>query len=126
MHDDLLTRTIDAFNGRRFDEAEQLAAAGLEEAVGRDELFWLGLRETCHGFALVMAGHVTQAQPVMVSAMEKLRNFGFRYRNVEVTSILAGLRRGLEEARVVGEGNKRVFDVSLLPRIKMARRADEA
>ena len=121
---DLLTSTIDAFNGRRYREAEQLAAKALQEAVGRDELFWLGLHETCHGFALIMEGQVAQAQPVLIAAMENLRNFGFRYHDVEVTSVLAGLRRGVEEARVVGEGRKRIFDVSLLPRIKRARKAD--
>ena len=124
MDTDLLHRTIETFNGRRFAEAAAMAEKGLAGATGRDELFWMGLRETCQGFAHVADGHLARAQPLMAGAMEKLRNFGFRYHDVEVTSILAGLRRAVEEIRAVGEGRRRSFDMSLLPRIKMARKAD--
>jgi len=124
VNDDLLYSTIETFNGRRFAEAEQLASRALAGAVGRDELFWMGLRDACHGFSLVANGRLAGAEPVMVAAMEKLRNFGFRYRDVEITSLLAGLRRGVEEIRSVQVGQRRTFDMSLLPRIKMARKAD--
>lgn len=119
-----LTSMVDAFNARRYDDAEEHASAMLAEAVGRDELFWMGLRETCAGFAMVMDGKLKKADPVMVAAMEKLRNFGYRYLDLEVTSVLAGLRRGVEEIRFVGAGEKKMFDVSLLPKIKMSAKAD--
>ncbi len=125
MNTELLHRTVETFNARRFDEAAALAADALAEATGRDELFWLGLRETCEGFAHVAAGRLSQAQPLMADAMVKLRNFGFRYHDVEVTSVLAGLRRAVEEIRTVGEGRRRAFDMSLLPRIRLSRKADE-
>jgi len=123
-HLDVLARMVHAFNGRRFDEAEGLASAQLNEAVGKDELFWMGLRETCAGFSLIMAEDFGEADPLLVAAMEKLRNFGYRHQSLEVTSVLAGLRRGVEEIRMVQAGEKKMFDVSLLPKIKMSARAD--
>jgi hypothetical protein len=121
---DALSRMVHSFNGRRFDEAEGLAAAQLNEAVGKDELFWMGLRETCAGFSMIMAEDFNKADPLLVAAMEKLRNFGYRHQSLEVTSVLAGLRRGVEEIRMVQAGDKNMFDVSLLPKIKMSARAD--
>ena len=122
---DLLTDAVTAFNSRRYVDAAALTAQGLRNAVGRDELFWIGLNETCHAFAHIADNKLTQAEPKLVSAMEKLRHFGYRYQNLEVTSVLAGLRRGLEETRAVRGGRRRIFDVSLLPQIKMAARAEE-
>ncbi len=63
--------------------------------------------------------------PGGVKAMEKLRHFGYRYGNVEVTSVLAGLRRGIEEIRSVEAGQKKMFDTTLLPQIKLSGSADE-
>ena len=125
MSDDLLTRTVSAFNARRFDDAAKLAAQGMSEAVGRDELFWMGLHETASGFALLMAKQPAQGEKLMMAAMERLRVFGYRYQNVEVTSVLAGLRRGIEELRAVAAGHKRMFDTTLLPQIKLTGRAQE-
>ena len=119
-----LASLVEFFNGRRYEDAEAVAAAQLEEAVGRDELFWMGLRESCAGFAGIMADDFGAADPLLVAAMEKLRNFGYRHQNLEVTGVLAGLRRGVEEIRMVQAGEKKKFDVSLLPKIKMSARAD--
>ena len=41
-----------------------------------------------------------------------------------MTSVLAGLRQGIEEIRSVREKRKTNFDVTLLPNIKMAAKAD--
>lgn len=125
MSDDLLARTVSAFNARRFDDAARLAAQGMTGAVGRDELFWMGLHETAQGFALLMAERPAQGEKQMIAAMERLRVFGYRYQNIEVTSVLAGLRCGIEEMRAVSDGRKRRFDTTLLPQIKLAERADE-
>ena len=84
----------------------------------------MGLLETCQGFSMIMEKDLAGAEPKMLGAMEKLRNFGYRYNNLEVTSILAGLRLGLEEVRNVKSGQKTMFDVSLLPKMKMAAEAD--
>ncbi len=121
---DLLNDTVTAFNSRRYDEAVALTAVGLREAVGQEELFWMGLHETSQGFAHIADNKLPQAEEKFVSAMEKLRNFGYRHRNLEVTSVLAGLRRGLEEVREVRSGGRSMFDVTLLPQIKMAAKAD--
>lgn len=121
---DLLNDAVTAFNSRRYDEAVALTAVGLREAVGREELFWMGLHETSQGFAFIAGEKLPQAEEKLVSAMEKLRHFGYRHRSLEVTSILAGLRRGLEEVREVRTGRRRIFDTTLLPQIKMAAKAD--
>jgi len=124
QNNDILTRTIDAFNRRQYNDASDLAGEMLQEAVGRDELFWLGMSEACRGFSLIMDGELRKSQPLLVAAMEKLRNFGYRHQNLEVTSVLAGLRRGIEESQMVLDKEKRVFDLSLLPKLKMSASAD--
>jgi len=121
---DILVRTIDAFNRRQYDDAADLTNTMLQNVVGKDELFWLGMSEACRGFSLVMGGELRKSQPLMVAAMEKLRNFGYRHQNLEITSVLAGLRRGIEESTMVLSKEKRVFDLSLLPKLKMSASAD--
>ncbi len=121
---DLLTDAVTAFNNRRYAAAGKLTAAGLRTAVGREELFWIGLSETCQAFDHIANNQLVPAEGMLVSAMEKLRHFGYRYQSLEVTSVLAGLRRGLEEVRAVRSGRRRIFDMSLLPQIKMAAKAE--
>ncbi len=122
---EMLERTVNAFNQRRFAEAAAGARAAAASVEGRDELFWLGLSETCQGFAHVLERQWGAAESKLVDAIEKLRNFGFRYRDLEVTSVLAGLRQGVEEVRAVRERRKATFDVTLLPNLKMSARADD-
>ncbi|MBC8423801.1 hypothetical protein H8E07_06720 [bacterium] len=122
---DLLNEAVAAFNTRRYTDAVELTAAGLRQAVGRDELFWIGLNEACQAFAHIADNKLVPAEGKLVASMEKLRHFGYRHQNLEVTSVLAGLRRGLEECRAVRGGQRRIFDVSLLPQIKMAARAEQ-
>jgi len=122
----ILERTVAAFNQRHYAQAAVIAESGCQEAEGRDEAFWIGLHDTCLGFAQVMAGDLAPAEKKLVAAMEGLRNFGFRYQNLEVTSALAGLRRATEEIRAVREGNKKIFDLSLLPQLKLAAKADDS
>jgi|GEM_PF-1405772 len=121
-----IAEAVEAFNTRRYDHAADLTAAMRASTVGKDEVFWLGLHETCRAFSLILAGELANAQPLLVAAMEKLRNFGFRHQELEVTSVLAGLRRGLEETRMVLDKEKRTFDLSLLPKLKMTARADQS
>ena len=120
-----LARLVEAFNARRYDDAEAMAAAMLDEAVGREELLWMGLRETCTAFGLIADGQLKKVGPILVAAMEKLRNFGYRYETLEVTSVLAGLRLGAEESRAVLAGEKTMFDMSLLPKLKMSAKAED-
>ena len=121
---DLLNDAIAAFNTRRYDDAVTLTAVGLRNAVGRDELFWMGLHEASQAFADISANKLPQSEGKLVASMENLRHFGYRHKNLEVTSVLAGLRRGLEEVRAVRGGQRRIFDLTLLPQIKMAAKAD--
>jgi hypothetical protein len=124
MTPELLERTVTAFNARRYAEAATAAREGsLLAPAGRDALFWGGLHEACLGFALLMDAKLVPAELKMVAAIEKLRNFGFLYQDCEVTSVLAGLRLGIEEIRNVREKRKGMFDVSLLPSLKMVARA---
>ena len=125
MTDNHMEKTIKAFNARLWGEAVQESAEGLALAQGRDEVFWMGLHEACQGYALLNAKDLVKAERKLVSAMEKLRNFGFRYNNFEVTAALAGIRLAIEEIRAVRNRNKRVFDVSLLPQFRLAARADD-
>jgi hypothetical protein len=119
-----LGEIVSSFNKRQYDDAAVRVSATLQDAVGQDELFWMGLLETCQAFSLVMQKDLTGAEPKLLSAMEKLRNFGYRHNNLEVTGVLAGLRLGLEEVRNVRSQSKTMFDVSLLPKMKMAAEAD--
>lgn len=124
MNDNHIEKTVKAFNARLWGEAVNESAEGLATAQGRDEVFWMGLHEACQGYALLDGGQLVKAEAKLVASMEKLRNFGFRYRNFEVTGALAGVRLAIEEIRAVRNRNKRVFDVSLLPQWKLAARAD--
>lgn len=126
MSDDILHLTVAAFNDRRYEEASILAQKALADASGKDELFWLGVYETCLGFSLVMNNNLSEAERNLVAAMEKLRNFGFRRQDLEVTSVLAGIRRGIEEIHSVLGERKRIFDVSILPRLKLSAEADRS
>ncbi len=126
MSDSDLHLTVNAFNDRRYEEAAIFAGRAAAAAVGRDHLFWSGMQETCLGFGLVMKNNMSEAEPLLVAAMEKLRTFGFRHQEIEVTSVLAGIRCGLEEIRTVRGERKRAFDVSLLPGIKLAAAADRS
>jgi len=125
MNTAMLEQTVKSFNLRRFNDAARHAAEGLADALGRDEAFWMGVNDACEGYAMIMAGQLDRAEPKLVSAMQKLRNFGFRYQNFEVTVALAGARQAVEEIRAVRARRKRVFDVSLLPQLRLAAKADD-
>jgi hypothetical protein len=86
----ILSQTVAAFNQRRFAEAAAHAERGSLEAAGRDELFWIGLTEICRGYALLMDRKLEPAEAKLVSAMEKLRHFGYRYQNFEVWRAFVG------------------------------------
>ena len=85
----------------------------------------MGLLEACQGYALLDQGQMAQSERKLVASMEKLRNFGFRYYNFEVTAALAGIRLAVEEIRAVRSRNKKKFDVSLLPQFRLAAIADD-
>jgi hypothetical protein len=120
----VLEKMVAAFNQRDFTAAAAHAETGCATAHGADETFWLGLYETCLGYALIMDSKLTPAEKKLVSALEKLRDFGFRHQNLEVTGVLAGVRQAIEEIRAVREGHKRIFDVTLLPQLRLAARAE--
>ncbi len=125
MQEAILGRMVEAFNQRHYAEAAAAASEGYELAgVGRDQLFWAGLLETCTGFALLMEKKPGLAEAKMAAAIEKLRNFGYLYQSLEVTSALAGLRQGVEEIRLVRAKRKATFDMTLLPNLKMAAKAE--
>jgi len=119
MQKSILTDLVSAFNLRNFTRATSMASEGLLHAQGRDEVFWMGLGDACEGYRALMAGDEDRAEHHMVAAMQNLRNFGFSYDGFQVTSLLAGLRRSVEEMRVVKAQEKRIFDVSLLPQLKL-------
>ena len=120
-----LNQTVSAFNKRLYRQAARQAAEGLATAQGRDEAFWMGIMETCEGFALLQDKQMLKAERTLTSAMEKLRNFGFRYNNFEVTASLAGTRRCVEEIRMTRQLKRKIFDVSLLPQMRLAAKADD-
>ncbi|MFT5232510.1 MAG: hypothetical protein ACI9UK_000390 [Candidatus Krumholzibacteriia bacterium] len=121
-----LNLTVTKFNQRKYREAARQAAEGLATAQGRDEAFWMGVMETCEGFIYLQNNDMLQAERTLVSAMEKLRNFGFRYNEFEVTACLAGTRRCVEEIRATRQVEHKKFDVSLLPQMRLASKAEIA
>ncbi len=125
MSDRILQDLVAAFNRRDFGAAAGYSAEGLMRAEGRSEAFWVGLNDTCEGYRHLKAGELDRAEPRLVAAMQKLRNFGYIYENLEITSLLAGLRRCSEEVRAVRAQQKRVLDVSLLPQMSLAARAQQ-
>ena len=120
-----MAHMISAFNARRFENAAASSAEGLAVAQGRDEAFWMGLNDACEGFALLDQEKWPQAEGKLVAAMQKLRNFGFRYNNFEVTVALAGIRKVVEEIKAVRQDKNHVFDVSLFPQLRLAAKADD-
>jgi hypothetical protein len=122
--DTILHKTVNAFNRRDYTEAVRQSTEGLAFARGRDEAFWMGLVDACEGYEHLVGNQLLKAETKLVASMQKLRNFGFRYNDFEVTAALAGIRLAVEEIRAVRQENKKIFDVSLLPQLRLAARAD--
>ena len=123
--DIILHKTINAFNRRDFSEAVRQSTEGLAFAKGRDEAFWMGLLDACEGYEHLVASRMLKAETKLIASMQKLRNFGFRHNDFEVTAALAGIRLAVEEIRAVKHENKKVFDVSILPQLRLAAKADD-
>jgi len=123
--DIILHKTINAFNRRDFSEAVRQSAEGLAFARGRDEAFWMGLLDACEGYEHLAGKRMLKAEAKLIASMQKLRNFGFRHNDFEVTAALAGIRLAVEEIRAVKHENKKVFDVSILPQLRLAAKADD-
>jgi hypothetical protein len=121
----VLHNTVRAFNCRDYSEAVRQSQEGLAGAQGQDEAFWMGLVEACEGYEHLCAKQLLKAETKLVGSMQKLRNFGFRHHNFEVTAALAGIRLAVEEIRAVRQERKKIFDVSLLPQLRLAARADD-
>lgn len=115
-----LTAFVTAFNNRDYETAHNLAVAQHEQSVDKDSLFWDGICEMCSGFMAINKVDLETAEPLLVSSMGKLRNFGFKYGDFEITSALAGMRRGYDELRRVAENEGTVFDVTMLPKLKLS------
>jgi len=115
-----LTYFVTVFNNREYETAHNLAAAQYQQSIEKDSLFWDGIREMCSGYIAINKGDLETAEPLLISAMGKLRNFGFKYGDFEITSALAGMRRGYDELRRVAENGGTVFDVTLLPKLKLS------
>ncbi len=122
--DNILHKTINAFNRRDYLEAVRQSSEGLALARGRDEAFWMGLLDACEGYEHLAGNRMLKAETKLVASMQKLRNFGFRYNDFEVTAALAGIRMAVEEIRAVRLDNKKIFDVSILPQLRLAAKAD--
>jgi hypothetical protein len=126
MQERILADLVTAFNRRAFAAAAQHATEGLLRAEGRDEIFWMGLGEASEGFRCLMAEQPDRAEQHFVAAMHALRNFGYAYQGFQITVLLAGLRRCAEEIRIVRQQHKRVFDITLLPQLKLAEQVEES
>lgn len=122
--DNILHKTINAFNRRDYLEAVRQSSEGLALARGRDEAFWMGLLDACEGYEHLAGNRMLKAETKLVASMQKLRNFGFRYNDFEVTAALAGIRMAVEEIRAVRLDQKKIFDVSILPQLRLAAKAD--
>jgi len=125
MQDRILAELVADFNRRDFARAASRAAEGLLRAEGRDELFWMGLGDACEGYRCLIAEDTERAERHMIAAMQNLRNFGYSHRGFQVTVLLAGLRRCTEEMRLVRGRRKRVFDITLLPQLRLAVKVEQ-
>jgi hypothetical protein len=125
MQDRIMANLVSAFNRRDFAHAAGQAAEGLLHSKGRDEVFWLGLSEACEGFGALMDEQPQAAEQHLMAAMHSLRNFGYSYQGFQITVLLAGLRRCAEEIRLVRARQKRIFDITLLPQLKLAAREQQ-
>jgi hypothetical protein len=125
MQDRTLAALVTHFNRREFAAAGAHAAEGLLRAQGRDELFWMGLSEACEGFRWLLADDRDRAEQHLVAGMHNLRNFGYAHQGFQITVLLAGLRRCAEEIRLVRAQHKRIFDITLLPQLKLAQQVEE-
>jgi len=125
MSDMLLQTMITEFNQRHYAGAGRAAAEALNYAQGRDEVFWQGICEACDGYVSIMSGQLPDAENKLVSAMQSLRDFGYRYQNFDVPVALAGIRAAVAEIRAVRKSNKRIFDVTILPQFRLAAKADD-
>ncbi len=126
MEDRNLAVLVTHFNRREFAAAAAQATEGLLQAEGRDEVLWMGLGEACEGFRWLLAEDADRAEQHLIAAMHNLRNFGYAYEGFQITVLLAGLRRCAEEIRLVRAQNKRVFDITLLPQLKLAELVEES
>ncbi|MBT4291982.1 hypothetical protein HOD41_04770 [bacterium] len=115
-----LTVFVTAFNNRNYETAHNLAVAQHEQSIDKESLFWDGICEMCCGYIAISKADLETAEPLLVSSMGKLRNFGFKYGDFEITSALAGMRRGYDELRRVAENKGTVFDVTMLPKLKLS------
>ena len=122
--DIILHKTVNAFNRRDYSEAVRQSAEGLAVAKGRDEAFWMGMLDACEGYEHLAGRRLLKAETKLIASMQKLRNFGFRHNDFEVTAALAGIRMAVEEIRAVKQENKKIFDVSILPQLRLAAKAD--
>lgn len=120
-----LHKTINAFNRRDYSEAVRMSSEGLATARGRDEAFWMGLVDACEGYEHLADSRFLKAESKLIASMQKLRNFGFRHNDFEVTAALAGIRLAVEEIRMVKQDRNKIFDVSLLPQLRLAAKADD-
>ena len=120
-----LHKTVNAFNRRDYSEAVRMSSEGLATARGRDEAFWMGLVDACEGYEHLAGQRFLKAESKLIASMQKLRNFGFRHNDFEVTAALAGIRLAVEEIRMVKQDSKKIFDVSLLPQLRLAAKADD-
>jgi len=125
MNERTLQDLVAAFNRRDFAAAAGHSAEGLLRAEGRSEAFWVGLNDTCEGYRLLRAGDLDRAEQRLVAAMQKLRTFGYTFENLEITRLLAGLRRSAEEIRAVRAQSKRVFDLTLVPQLTLSVQAQQ-
>lgn len=125
MQDRIMANLVDAFNRRDFATAAKLAAEGLLRAEGRDEVFWMGLSDASEGFSCLMDGKTRTAEQHMIAAMQSLRNFGYSHRGFQISVLLAGLLRCAEEIRLVRSRQKRIFDITLLPQLRLAAREQQ-
>ena len=125
MQENILAELVTAFNRRAFAKAAGYATEGLLRAEGRDEIFWMGLGDACEGFRCLLDDRPDVAEKHMIAAMHNLRNFGFSYDGFQITALLAGLRLCAEEVRLVRARNKRIFDISLLPQLKLAAQVEQ-
>ncbi len=115
-----LKKGIQEFNdGDYFECHETLEDIWMIE-VGPDRSFYQGLLQLSVGCFHLLNGNYVGAESQWCKAHAKLKHFGARHLGVELKSLIEQLLRCQQMLAMVRSGQRRGFDLSVIPQIQCA------
>ena len=114
----VLNKGIQEFNdGDYFECHETLEDVWMIE-VGPDRPFYQGLLQLSVGCFHLLNRNYVGAESQWSKAHAKLKDFGDRHLGVELKSLIEGILRCQEMLAMVQSGQRREFDLSIIPQIQ--------